>query len=62
MQPPGKAHSSDIRPHGDGTLLVDAAQGGVGGDTGWSLDGRAHMKYRVPLKPMTWSFTLGAAR
>ncbi len=25
MQPAGKAHSSDIRPHGDGTLLVDAA-------------------------------------
>ncbi|MBB4085064.1 DUF4981 domain-containing protein [Sphingomonas carotinifaciens] len=62
MQPAGKAHSSDIRPHGDGTLLVDAAQAGVGGDTGWSLDGRAHMQYRVPLKPMHWSFTLGAAR
>ena len=37
-------HSSDIRPHGDGTLLIDAAQAGVGGDTGWSLDGRPHMR------------------
>ncbi|TGX54822.1 DUF4981 domain-containing protein [Sphingomonas gei] len=62
QKPPGKAHSSDIRPHDEGTLLVDAAQAGVGGDTGWSLDGRPHMKYRVPLKPIRWSFTLGAAQ
>lgn len=60
-KPPGKAHSSDIRPHGDGTLLVDAAQSGVGGDTGWSLDGRPHVKYRVPLAPIRWTFTLGPA-
>ncbi len=55
-------HSSDIRPHGQGTLLIDAAQAGVGGDTGWSLDGRPHMQYRVPLKPLDWSFTIGADR
>jgi beta-galactosidase len=61
-KPPGKAHSSDIRPHGEGTLLIDAAQSGIGGDTGWSVDGRPHMKYRVPLKPLDWSFTLGAAQ
>ncbi len=61
-KPASQAHSSDIRPHGDGTLLIDAAQSGVGGDTGWSLDGRPHMKYRVPLKPIDWTFTLGAAR
>jgi len=61
QKPPGEAHSSDIRPHGDGTLLVDAAQAGVGGDTGWSLDGRPHMPYRIPLKPLTYSFTLGKA-
>ncbi|KQM36375.1 glycoside hydrolase family 2 TIM barrel-domain containing protein [Sphingomonas sp. Leaf10] len=59
-KPPGKAHSSDIRPHGDGTLLVDVAQSGVGGDTGWSTDGRPHMRYRVPLAPTEWTFTLGA--
>jgi beta-galactosidase len=61
-KPASQAHSSDIRPHGDGTLLIDAAQSGVGGDTGWSLDGRPHMKYRVPLKPIDWTFTLDAAR
>ena len=59
---PGKAHSSDIRPHGDGTLLIDVAESGVGGDTGWSVDGRPHLRYRVPLKPVDWTFTLGAAR
>ncbi|PZQ63070.1 MAG: beta-galactosidase [Sphingomonas taxi] len=61
-KPPSTAHSSDIRPHGDGTLLIDAAQSGLGGDTGWSLDGRPHMKYRVPLQPLAWTFTLGAPR
>ena len=61
-KPPAKAHSSDIRPHGDGTLLIDAAQSGVGGDTGWSLDGRPHVKYRVPLAPFEWTYTLGAAQ
>lgn len=59
MKPPGQAHSSDIRPHGNGTLLVDMAQAGVGGDTGWNLDGRAHVPYRIALKPVTWSFTIG---
>lgn len=59
LKAPGKAHSSDIRPHGNGTLLIDAAQAGVGGDTGWSLDGRAHMPYRIALQPVTWSFTIG---
>jgi beta-galactosidase len=59
MKPPGQAHSSDIRPHGNGTLLIDAAQAGVGGDTGWNLDGRAHMRYRIALTPLTWSFTIG---
>jgi beta-galactosidase len=61
-KPASQAHSSDIRAHGDGTLLVDAAQAGVGGDTGWSVDGRPHMKYRVPLTPVDWTFTLDAAR
>ncbi|KQM81822.1 beta-galactosidase [Sphingomonas sp. Leaf23] len=61
-KPPAAAHSSDIRPHGDGTLLVDVAQGGVGGDTGWSTDGRPHLRYRVPLTPVDWTITLGAVR
>jgi beta-galactosidase len=55
-------HSSDIRPHGDGTLMIDAAQAGVGGDTGWSPDGRPHMPYRIALKPLTYSFTIGVDR
>ncbi|MFC0687482.1 glycoside hydrolase family 2 TIM barrel-domain containing protein [Novosphingobium clariflavum] len=62
MKPPSQAHSSDIRPHGNGTLLIDAAQAGVGGDTGWNIDGRAHMPYRIALKPLTYAFTIGAAR
>ncbi|WP_058751685.1 glycoside hydrolase family 2 TIM barrel-domain containing protein [Sphingomonas sanguinis] len=62
LKPPTKAHSSDIYPHGDGTLLIDAAQAGVGGDTGWNLDGRAHMPYRIALQPLTYSFTLGGAK
>ena len=62
MKPPAQAHSSDIYPHGDGTLLIDAAQVGVGGDTGWNLDGRAHMPYRIALQLLTYSFTIGAAR
>lgn len=61
MKPPGQAHSSDIRPHDHGTLLIDAAQAGVGGDTGWNLDGRPHMPYRIPLAPITYSFTIGAS-
>ena len=55
-------HSSDIRPHGEGTLMIDAAQAGVGGDTGWSTDGRPHMPYRIPLAPLTYAFTIGADR
>ncbi|WP_140986012.1 glycoside hydrolase family 2 TIM barrel-domain containing protein [Asticcacaulis tiandongensis] len=58
LKPKGEGKSSDIRPHGDGSLLIDIAQTGVGGDTGWSLDGRAHVKYRVKLEPVTYSFTI----
>lgn len=57
-RPLGERHSSDIEPHGNGTLLVDALQAGVGGDTGWNLEGRPHMPYRIPLKPLSFSFRL----
>lgn len=60
QKPPGKAHDSDIRPHGDGTLLIDAAHSGVGGDTGWNIDGRPYTQYRIALKPMRYRFTIGA--
>jgi beta-galactosidase len=56
--PPGTWRSSDIRPHDHVSLLVDAAQVGIGGDDTWSLKARAHMKYRIPLAPQTFSFTL----
>jgi beta-galactosidase len=58
LRPRGTWKSSEIAAHGDGSLLVDMAQAGVGGDTGWSLDGRAHVKYRIALKPATYSFTV----
>ncbi|MRV70618.1 DUF4981 domain-containing protein [Duganella sp. FT92W] len=57
-RPRGTWHSSDIVPHGDGTLMVDAAQAGVGGDTGWDDRGWPIVKYRVPLKPLHYSFTI----
>lgn len=54
----GTWKSSDIAPHGDGSLLIDLVQTGVGGDTGWSLDGRPLAKYRVKLEPQSYSFTV----
>ncbi len=54
----GTWKSSDIAPHGDGSLLIDLVQTGVGGDTGWSLDGRPLAKYRVKLVPQSYSFTV----
>jgi beta-galactosidase len=57
----GEWHSSDIQPHGNGSVLIDAAQSGVGGDTGWSLEGRPLVKYRVPLKALTYEFTIRPA-
>jgi beta-galactosidase len=58
LRPRGTRHNSDIVPHGDGSLLVDLAQVGVGGDTGWSLDGRALVRYRIKLEPARYSFTI----
>jgi beta-galactosidase len=57
-RPKGAWKSSEIHPHGAGSLLIDAAQTGVGGDTGWNNDARAHVKYRVPLAPLTYSFVI----
>ncbi|WP_242123383.1 glycoside hydrolase family 2 TIM barrel-domain containing protein [Sphingobium sp. Sx8-8] len=50
---PGSWKSSDIRPHGDGTLLVDAEQWGVGGTTQWSEPGKPLPEYRTSLAPAT---------
>lgn len=57
-RPRGSWHSADIVAHGDGSLLVDAIQTGVGGDTGWDANGRPHVKYRVPLAPLDYTFTI----
>lgn len=54
----GTWKSSDIAPHGDGSLLIDLIQTGVGGDTGWSLDGRPLAKYRIKLQPQSYTFTI----
>ncbi|MRV71591.1 DUF4981 domain-containing protein [Duganella sp. FT92W] len=61
----GEWKSSEIHPHGDGTLLVDLVQSGVGGDTSWkpaegswNQDGRPLMPYRVKLEPASYSFTI----
>lgn len=54
----GTWRSSDIHPHDQVSVLIDAAQVGVGGDTAWSEEARSHGKYRVPLSPLTYSFTI----
>ncbi|WP_306392199.1 glycoside hydrolase family 2 TIM barrel-domain containing protein [Telluria beijingensis] len=58
LRPRGAWKSNQIAPRGKGSVLVDMAQAGVGGDTGWSLDGRAHVGYRVPLAPASYRFVL----
>ncbi|MET0365871.1 MAG: glycoside hydrolase family 2 TIM barrel-domain containing protein [Sphingobium sp.] len=55
---PGSWKSSDIRPHGKGTLLVDVAQWGVGGDTQWSEFGKPLPPYRIALEPTRFAFRL----
>jgi beta-galactosidase len=56
--PPGTWKSSDIVPHGQVTLLVDAAQWGVGGDTQWSEAGKPLDRYRTTLAPTRVAFRL----
>ncbi|GGY59552.1 glycoside hydrolase family 2 TIM barrel-domain containing protein [Pseudoduganella albidiflava] len=58
LRPRGTWKSSEIRPHGNGSVLVDLAQAGVGGDDGWSSNGRPLVKYRIPLAPASYGFTL----
>jgi len=55
---PGVAKSSDIAPHGQGSLLIDAVQAGVGGDNQWDTNGRPLTPYRIPVAPLTYGFTL----
>jgi beta-galactosidase len=53
----GTRHSSDIVVDGPVSLLVDAAQVGVGGDTSWDNLARAHQKYRIKVQPHSFGFT-----
>ncbi len=55
---PGSWKSSDVVAHGQVTLLVDAAQWGVGGDTEWSEVGKPLPGYRIPLAPTAVTFRL----
>jgi beta-galactosidase len=57
---PGTRKSTDIVPHGEGTLLVDAAQWGVGGDTQWSEVGKPLQQYRTTLTPTRIAFRLSS--
>ena len=55
---PGTWKSTDVVPHGQVTLLVDAAQWGVGGDTQWSEFGKPLPTYRTTLVPTRVAFRL----
>jgi beta-galactosidase len=55
---PGTWKSSDIVPHDHGSLLIDGAQWGVGGDTTWNHVGQPHMQYRTKLEPTRVAFRL----
>jgi beta-galactosidase len=61
LRPRGTWKSAEIAPHGGGSVLIDMAQAGLGGDTGWSLDGRPHVKYRIPLAPASYRFEVSPA-
>lgn len=61
LRPQGTWKSSDIAPRGDGALLIDIAQSGVGGDTGWNSNGRPLVKYRIPVAPVSYRFRLSGA-
>jgi beta-galactosidase len=55
---PGTWKSSDIVPREQVSLLIDAAQWGVGGDTAWNAVGQPLMKYRTKLVPTRVAFRL----
>lgn len=57
-RPPGTWKSSDIVPHDHGTLLIDGAQWGVGGDNTWSFVGQPHAQYRTKLENTRVAFRL----
>ncbi len=59
-RPPGTWKWTDITPGPMGTLLVDAAQWGIGGDDQWSDLGRPLPQYRAKLEPISFELRLSA--
>jgi beta-galactosidase len=57
-RPPGTRRSTDIVPHGEVSLMIDAVQSGVGGDNAWDKGGRPHPQYRIPLAKQSYSFRI----
>jgi beta-galactosidase len=57
-RPPGTRRSTDIVPHGEVSLMIDAVQAGVGGNNSWDSGGRPMPQYRIPLTPRTFGFRL----
>ena len=55
---PGTRKSTDIVPQQTGSLMVDAIQSGVGGDTTWNAVGRPLPQFRVPVAPLRFAFRL----
>ena len=55
---PGTRKSTDIVPGATGSLLIDAVQSGVGGDTQWSDWGRPLEPFRIKVAPLRYGFTL----
>jgi beta-galactosidase len=57
-RPPGTRRSTDIVPREHNTVLIDAMQAGVGGNTQWSDVGRPMKQYRISLEETTLTFAL----
>ncbi|QAY77952.1 glycoside hydrolase family 2 TIM barrel-domain containing protein [Sphingosinicella sp. BN140058] len=57
-RPPGTRRSSDIVPHDEVSLMIDAVQAGIGGDNSWDAGGRPLPHYRIPVAPRSFGFTL----
>ena len=55
---PGTRRSSDIVLHDEVSLMIDAVQSGIGGDTQWDQTGRALPRYRIALAPRSFGFRL----
>ncbi len=61
-RPPGTWKWTDITPGPLGTLLVDIAQWGVGGDNQWSDLGRPLPQYRAKLEPVRFDLRLSPVK